>query len=44
MSAASAVVAILGAVLLGVMSPGPSFIVVARVRSGFHVARGLPPR
>jgi threonine/homoserine/homoserine lactone efflux protein len=41
MSAASAVIAILGAVLLGVMSPGPSFIVVARNAIGLSRRAGL---
>lgn len=47
MSPQSAVFAILSAVLLGVMSPGPSFVVVARSsigvsrRAGFAAALGM---
>src|SRR5690348_6399881 len=41
MSAASAVIAILGAVFLGVISPGPSFIVVARNAIGLSRRAGL---
>src|ERR1700761_1462722 len=41
MSATSAVIAILGAIMLGVISPGPSFIVVARNAIGLSRRAGL---
>jgi threonine/homoserine/homoserine lactone efflux protein len=41
MSATTAVIAIIGAMLLGIMSPGPSFVVVARNAIGLSRRAGL---